>query len=219
MRKDLTELVFILDRSGSMSGLERETIGGFNSLIEKQKETDGEALVSTVLFDNECEVLHDRVDVKSVAPLTDKDYYVRGCTALLDAVGGAISHIGNIHKYAREEDIPEHTLFVITTDGMENASSRYSADTVKKMIERQKTKYGWEFLFLGANIDAVETARSFGIAEDRAANYLSDSEGTKLNYEVLSAAICDVREKGSLSKAWKTGIDRDYRARKNAKRH
>lgn len=219
MRKDLTELVFILDRSGSMSGLERETIGGFNSLIEKQKKTDGEALVSTVLFDNECEVLHDRVDVKSVAPLTDKDYYVRGCTALLDAVGGAISHIGNIHKYAREEDIPEHTLFVITTDGMENASSRYSADTVKKMIERQKTKYGWEFLFLGANIDAVETARSFGIAEDRAANYLSDSEGTRLNYEVLSAAICDVREKGSLSKAWKTGIDRDYRARKNAKRH
>lgn len=219
MRKDLTELVFILDRSGSMSGLERETIGGFNSLIEKQKKTDGEALVSTVLFDNECEVLHDRVDVKSVAPLTDKDYYVRGCTALLDAVGGAISHIGNIHKYAREEDIPEHTLFVITTDGMENASSRYSADTVKKMIERQKTKYGWEFLFLGANIDAVETARSFGIAEDRAADYLSDSEGTRLNYEVLSAAICDVREKGSLSKAWKTGIDRDYRARKNGKRH
>ena len=163
MRKNMTEIVFILDRSGSMSGLETDTIGGFNSMIEKQKKENGEALISTVLFDNVSEVIHDRVPVQKVEPMTDRDYSVRGCTALLDAIGGAIHHIGNVHKYARNEDVPEHTLFVITTDGMENASRRYDSETVKKMIERQKEKYGWEFLFLGANIDAVETAKHFGV--------------------------------------------------------
>ena len=163
MRKNLTEIVFILDRSGSMSGLEADTIGGFNSMIEKQKKAEGEALISTVLFDNTSEVIHDRVSVQNIKPMTDEDYTVRGCTALLDAIGGAIHHIGNVHKYARAEDVPEHILFVITTDGMENASRRYDSEKVKKMIERQKEKYGWEFLFLGANIDAVETARHFSV--------------------------------------------------------
>ena len=181
MRKNLTEIVFILDRSGSMSGLEADTIGGFNAMIEKQKKEDGEALISTVLFDNVSEVIHDRVDVQNIKPLTDRDYTVRGCTALLDAIGGAIHHIGNIHKYARAEDVPEHTLFVITTDGMENASRHYNAERIKQMIERQKARYGWEFLFLGANIDAVETAGHFGIGADRAVNYHADSAGTQLN--------------------------------------
>ena len=193
MRKNLTEVVFILDRSGSMQGLEADTIGGFNSMIEKQKQADGEALISTVLFNNSCEVLHDRVDVRSIVPLTEKDYSVRGCTALLDAIGGAIHHIGNVHKYARKEDVPEHTLFVITTDGMENASRRYSSEEIRKMIERQKKKYGWEFLFLGANIDAIETACEFGISQDRAVNFHNDGRGTRLNFEVLSETICRVR--------------------------
>ena len=213
MRKNLTEIVFILDRSGSMSGLEADTIGGFNSMIEKQRKADGEALISTVLFDNTSEVIHDRVNVRDIKPMTDKDYTVRGCTALLDAIGGAIHHIGNVHKYARAEDVPEHTMFVITTDGMENASRRYDSDKVKKMIERQKEKYGWEFLFLGANIDAVETARHFGISEDRAVNYHSDSEGTQLNYEVVSEAICAVRASAPLSADWKRRIDEDYQNR------
>ena len=213
MRKNLTEIVFILDRSGSMSGLEADTIGGFNSMIEKQKKTEGEALISTVLFDNTSEVIHDRVSVQNIKPMTDEDYTVRGCTALLDAIGGAIHHIGNVHKYARAEDVPEHTLFVITTDGMENASRRYDSEKVKKMIERQKEKYGWEFLFLGANIDAVETARGFGISEDRAVNYHSDSEGTQLNYEVVSEAICAVRCSAPLSAEWKKRIDEDYERR------
>lgn len=215
MRKNLTEIVFILDRSGSMHGLEADTIGGFNSMLAKQKQADGDALISTVLFDSVSEVLHDRADIKDIAPLTDKDYSVRGCTALLDAVGGAIHHIGNIHKYARSEDVPEHTLFVITTDGMENASRRYSADKVKKMIERQKAKYGWEFLFLGANIDAAETARGFGISEDRAVNYCGDSKGTQLNYEVLSETICQVRASRPITGDWKKRIDDDYNERKN----
>ena len=213
MRKNLTEIVFILDRSGSMSGLEADTIGGFNSMIKKQKKTEGEALISTVLFDNTSEVIHDRVSVQNIKPMTDVDYTVRGCTALLDAIGGAIHHIGNVHKYARAEDVPEHTLFVITTDGMENASRRYDSEKVKKMIERQKEKYGWEFLFLGANIDAVETARGFGISEDRAVNYHSDSEGTQLNYEVVSEAICAVRCSAPLSAEWKKRIDEDYERR------
>ena len=213
MRKNLTEIVFILDRSGSMSGLEADTIGGFNSMIKKQKKTEGEALISTVLFDNTSEVIHDRVSVQNIKPMTDEDYTVRGCTALLDAIGGAIHHIGNVHKYARAEDVPEHTLFVITTDGMENASRRYDSEKVKKMIERQKEKYGWEFLFLGANIDAVETARGFGISEDRAVNYHSDSEGTQLNYEVVSEAICAVRCSAPLSADWKKRIDEDYEKR------
>ena len=213
MRKDLTELVFIIDRSGSMSGLESDTIGGFNSMIRKQKQAEGEALISTVLFDNVSEVLHDRVSVKEIQPMTEHDYTVRGTTALLDAIGGAIHHIGNVHKYARQEDVPEHTMFVITTDGMENASRYYSSDKVKKMIERQKVKYGWEFLFLGANIDAVETASHFGIGADRAVNYNCDSEGTALNYEVVSDAICSVRCSAPLKSDWKKRIDEDYKKR------
>ncbi len=214
MKKNLTELVFILDRSGSMAGLEADTIGGFNSLIEKQKREDGECLVSTVLFDNVTEVLHDRVPLEKIKPMTDRDYTVRSCTALLDAIGGAIHHIGNVHKYARTEDVPERTLFVITTDGMENASRKYSAEKVKQMVKRQKEKYGWEFLFLGANIDAVETARHFGISEDRAVSYHSDREGTQLNYQVISDAVCDVRAARPLAKAWKQKIEEDFRKRK-----
>ncbi|MBR2948238.1 MAG: hypothetical protein IKC46_00090 [Lachnospiraceae bacterium] len=215
MRKNLTEIVFILDRSGSMHGLEADTIGGFNSMIEKQKKTEGEATISTVLFDNESEVIHDRVDIKNIKPMTERDYTVRGCTALLDAIGGAIHHIGNIHKYARKEDVPEHTLFVITTDGMENASHRYDSEKVKSMIKRQKEKYGWEFLFLGANIDAVETAAHFGIEKDRAVNYHADSVGTQLNYEVLADAISDIRLSRPLAAGWKKRIDKDYKERKH----
>ncbi len=214
MKKNLTELVFILDRSGSMSGLEADTIGGFNSMIEKQRREPGEALISTVLFDNESVVLHDRVDVKKVEPMTDRDYTVRGCTALLDAIGGAIHHIGNVHKYARDEDVPEKTLFVITTDGMENASRRYDSTKVKQMIQRQKEKHGWEFLFLGANIDAVETARRFGIGSDRAVTYRSDRKGTRLNYEVVSEAICQVRSCVPLSADWKKRIEEDEQGRR-----
>ena len=193
MRKDLTEVVFILDRSGSMSGLEADTIGGFNSMLKKQKNEEGEAYISTVLFDDQTEVLYDRVPVNKVEAMNDKQYYVRGCTALLDALGGAINHIGNIHKYAREEDRPEKTLFIITTDGMENASHQYTYEKVKKMVEKQKKKYGWEFLFLGANIDAIDVAGRFGIGADRAVNYECDKVGTALNYEVLSDAVSAVR--------------------------
>lgn len=213
MKKNLTELVFILDRSGSMRGLEKDTIGGFNSMIEKQRLEAGEAYVSTVLFDNESAVLHDRVDIRRVEPLTERDYFVRGCTALLDAIGGAIYHIGNVHKYARNEDVPEHTLFVITTDGMENASCHYSSDKVKKMIERQKEKYGWEFLFLGANIDAVETAGHFGIDALHAVNYHSDAEGTRLNYKVLSDAVSGVRLCGCVPDNWQEEIRQDFKRR------
>ena len=213
MKKDLTELVFILDRSGSMSGLEADTIGGFNAMIEKQKKAPGEALISTILFDNVSEVIHDRVNIRDIKPMTDREYSVRGCTALLDAIGGAIRHIGNVHKYAREEDVPEHTLFVITTDGMENASRYYDSARVKQMIEHEKSKYGWEFLFLGANIDAVDTARRFGISEDRAVNYHSDSVGTRLNYEAVSCAITNVRCGASMSADWKAPIEADYAAR------
>ena len=214
----MTELVFILDRSGSMSGLESDTIGGFNSMIARQRREAGEALVSTVLFDNESAVIHDRLPLCEVPPLTEKEYFTCGCTALLDAIGGAIHHIGNVHKYAREEDRPEYTLFVITTDGMENASRHYSSDRVKQMIERQKAKYGWEFLFLGANIDAVETARHFGIGADRAVNYHSDSAGTQLNYEVLSEAISAVRCSAPLGADWKRRIDEDYEKRGKGKK-
>lgn len=217
MKKNLTEVVFILDRSGSMSGLERDTIGGFNSMLEKQKQEEGEAYISTVLFDNFSEVIHDRVNVKDVEPLTEKEYYVRGCTALLDAIGGAIHHIGNIHKYARPEDVPEHTIFVITTDGMENASRNYSSDKVKAMIERQKTKYGWEFLFLGANIDAVETAGSLGISADRAVEYTCDEIGTALNYETVSATVCAMRASRPVSADWKAPIEKDHKTRKSSR--
>lgn len=215
MKKGLTEIVFILDRSGSMSGLEADTIGGFNSLIAKQKKEEGQAIVSTVLFDDRSEVLHDRVPLESIKTMTDRDYFVRGCTALLDAIGGAIHHIGNVHKYAREEDRPEKTLFIITTDGMENASRHYTYPKVKAMVERQKSRYGWEFLFLGANIDALEVAGHFGINKDYAANYHCDGEGTALNYEVLNEAICRVRgESKPLSADWKERIDADYEKRK-----
>lgn len=193
MRKNLTEIVFVLDRSGSMSGLEADTIGGYNALLEKQKKESGEAFISTVLFDDKQEVLHDRVSLDGIKPITENEYYVRGCTALLDAIGGAIHHIGNVHKYAREEDRPEKTLFIITTDGMENASRKYSYEKVKHMIERQKRKFGWEFLFLGANIDAIEVAGRFGVAANRAVNYECDSEGTQLNYRVLSETVSKVR--------------------------
>jgi len=210
----MTELVFILDRSGSMSGLEKDTIGGFNSMLEKQRKAPGDAVVSTVLFDNETEVIHDRVAIADVPYLTDKEYFVRGCTALLDAVGGAIHHIGNVHKYARKEDVPEKTLFIITTDGMENASHRYTYETVRHMIERQKERYGWEVLFLGANIDAAAEARRFGIDESMAANYHCDEAGTALNYEVISEAITSVRACAApLSADWKKKIDADYKKR------
>ena len=213
MKRNLTELVFILDRSGSMSGLEADTIGGFNAMIARQRQKSGEALVSTVLFDTGCEVIHDRISIRRVAPMTRRQYAVGGCTALLDAIGGAIHHIGNVHRYAREEDRPEHTLFVITTDGMENASRRYTADQVRQMIERQKSRYGWEFLFLGANIDAVATAGRFGIDEDRAVKYCCDSQGTALNFEALDDAITAVRSSRPLERTWKQRIDEDYRRR------
>lgn len=214
MKKGLTEIVFILDRSGSMSGLEADTIGGFNSLIRKQQKEPGEAIVSTVLFDDTCDVIHDRVPMEKVEKLTEDTYFVRGCTALLDAVGGAIHHIGNIHKYAREEDRPEKTMFIITTDGLENASRRYNYKQVKQMVERQKEKHGWEFLFLGANMDAIKAAGTIGIHADRAVTYQCDMAGTALNFEVLSAAIHHVRSSDMLLAAsWKRKIDEDMMRR------
>lgn len=216
MKKNLTEIVMILDRSGSMSGLEKDTIGGYNSFIERQKKTEGTAFVSTILFDDTTEVLHDRVDLAKIEPITDKDYYVRGCTALLDAVGGAICHIGNIHKYAREEDRPEHTIFVITTDGMENASRHYTYDKVRRMVQRQQEEYGWEFLFFGANMDAIAAAGSFGIKEDRSVTYISDEKGTRLNYAVMSEAVEAMRlapEGCRIGSAWKKNIEDDVKKR------
>ena len=193
MQNNVTELVFILDRSGSMAGFKADTIGGFNATIEKQKKQDGKVYVSTVLFDNESEVVHDRVDINEIKPMTEKEYQVGGCTALLDAIGSAIHHIGNIHKYARPEDVPEHTVFVITTDGMENASHRYSSQEIKSKIKRQTEKSGWEFIFLAANIDAVETAENIGIRRERAANYLHTKEGVGRSYYAMSEAITAVR--------------------------
>ena len=219
MKKNLTEIVFILDRSGSMSGLEGDTIGGFNAMIEKQKREPGEALISTVLFDNENEVIHDRVDIQKIEPMTDKEYYVRGCTALLDAIGGAIHHIGNVHKYAREKDRPEKTLFVITTDGMENSSHRYTYEKVRHMIERQKNRFGWEFLFLGANIDAAAEAERFGIQKNRAVDYHADHDGTAVNYSALSKAVSRVRKCKSAEcldqalSGWDEEIREDYMSR------
>ena len=210
---NLTELVFLLDRSGSMAGLEADTIGGFNSMIQKQKREPGKALVSTVLFDDRCEVIYDRVPLDNSPPMTDKVYYPRGCTALLDAMGGAIHHIGLIHRYARPEDRPARTLFVITTDGMENASHRYRLPDIKRMIERQKKRYGWEFLFLAANIDAVSTASRFGIGADRAVTYRSDSAGTRLNYDVVSDAVCQFRSGAPMSADWKAPIEADLKLR------
>ena len=209
----MTELVFILDRSGSMSGLESDTIGGFNSMLEKQKKEKGEAVVSTVLFDNESVVIHDRLPLDRVPCMTEREYFTRGCTALLDAVGGAIHHIGNVHKYARREDVPEKTLFIITTDGYENASKRYDYDTVRRMILRQQERHGWEFLFLGANIDAAAEASRFGIRADRAVDYKCDPAGTALNYDVIGEAVCTVRASRPLTADWKKRIDADVKKR------
>ena len=218
MKKDFTEIVFILDRSGSMGGLEADTIGGYNSFLEKQRKEEGTAVVSTVLFDHVSEVLHDRVPLDKVKNITGDEYYVRGSTALLDALGGAIHHIGNVHKYAREEDRPEKTIFIITTDGMENASRNYSYQDVKKMVERQKEQYGWEFLFLGANMDAVKEARRFGIGADRSVSFISDREGTQLNYRVVSDAVSHMRKAScceeALSPSWKEEIEEDVKKRK-----
>ena len=214
MNNQLTELVFILDRSGSMSGLESDTIGGFNAMIEKQKKEPGEAFVSTVLFDNESEVLHDRVPLGKIPQMTDKDYTVRGCTALIDAIGGAIHHIANIHKYARPEDVPARTVFVITTDGMENASHRYTSDEVKRMIEKEKREYDWEFLFIGANIDAVETGARFGISRDRVSNYMADRAGTELLYDSVSEAVSQVRHHAPLAASWNKRMEEDVKKRR-----
>jgi len=213
VKNGITELVFILDRSGSMAGLESDTIGGFDAMIEKQKKQDGECYVSTVLFDNYSEVLHDRVKLADIKPMTDNEYTVRGCTALIDAIGGAIHHIGNVHKYARCEDVPEHTVFVITTDGMENASHKYSSEQVKMMIERQKERYGWEFLFIGANIDAVETAAKYGIDRERAVNYNADKEGTHILYASVSKVVENVRANKCVDKDWSKELNEDFKRR------
>jgi len=216
MKQNTTELVFILDRSGSMSGLTSDTIGGYNSFLEKQKETEGECLVSTVLFNQNSKVVHDRVPLNEIEPMTKKDYYASGCTALIDAMGGAIHHIRNVHRYIREEDVPEHTIFVIMTDGLENASTKYSSDDVKKMVKQQEEK-GWEFLFLGANIDAVETAKEYGITEDRAVDFLCDKEGMGTNFEALSESVGKFRVTGAISKKWSEKIQSDYEKRKDSK--
>ena len=204
-----------------MGGLEADTIGGFNSMMDRQRKEEGEAYVSTVLFDNVSEVLHDRVPLEKVPKMTDKEYYVRGCTALLDAIGGAIHHIGNILKYAREEDRPEKTLFVITTDGLENASRQYSYDKVKKMVERQQKKYGWEFLFIGANMDAVAESQKFGIRSDRAVNYVCDETGTGVVYAAVNKAVGAMRSAAAGCAAtalddcdWSEEIEADYKKRR-----
>ena len=215
MKKGLTELVFVLDRSGSMSGLESDTIGGYNALLDKQKKENGECIITTVLFDDKYELLHDRINVKGVLPISDREYYVRGCTALLDAVGKTISKIGNAQKNTADGEQAEKVMFVITTDGMENASHKYSFDKVRAMIERQKICYGWEFVFLGANIDAIETAALFGISADRAVNYNADGKGTQLNYEVVSETVSCLRNSKAIPSDWKQRIDEDYKKRGN----
>lgn len=207
MKNGITELVFIIDRSGSMAGLESDTIGGFNAMIEQQKKEEGMVYVSTVLFSNCSKVIHDRKDLHEIEPMTDRDYRVGGSTALLDAIGGAIHHIGNIHKYARPEDVPEHTMFIITTDGMENASREYGSDKVKRMIRRQEERYGWEFLFVAANIDAVETAERIGIRRERAANYRHDSEGTERLYCAMSETVSNYRKNASVNDDWAEGLE------------
>ena len=214
MKKGLTELVFILDRSGSMAGLEQDTIGGYNSLLKKQKSEKGEAVITTVLFDDHYELLHDRINIKGINPITEKEYFVRGCTALLDAVGLTINKIGNALKHTDERERPEKVMFVITTDGMENASREFDYDRVREMIKHQKTKYDWEFLFIGANIDAVETASKFGIAADRAANYHADSKGTKVVYEAVCKSVSALRENAPITECWKEEIDEDFTLRK-----
>lgn len=215
MKKNLTELVFILDRSGSMSGLEGDTIGGYNAMLEKQKKVEGEALVTTVLFDDQYELLHDRINLRGVAPITNKIYYVRGSTALLDAIGKTIDKIGHAHKHTAYKEVPEKTIVVITTDGQENASHEYSLGRIKSMIEHQKERYGWEFLFLGANIDAVNTAGSFGIAPTRAAQYHADRRGMKVSYESVDKAIECLRSSAPLGDDWKANIDNDFCSRQS----
>ena len=215
--KNLTELVFILDRSGSMGGLESDTVGGFNSMLAKQQSQEGECRITTVLFDHEYEILHDRLDLKAVSPITDKEYFVRGNTALLDAVGKTINKIGGVQKNTAEEYRAQKVLFVITTDGMENASREFSYDKIRKMIKNQKSKYNWEFIFLGANIDAVETANRFGIKKNRAQNFHNDSEGIELNYRVLSETLSEYRQapaNKSFSDSWNEEIEADFEERK-----
>jgi uncharacterized protein YegL len=217
MKTNITELVFILDRSGSMAGLESDTIGGFNAMLKKQKEEPGEVAVTTVLFDDKYELLHDRIDIRGIRPITEKEYFVRGSTALLDAIGHTISKIANVQKQTSEEHRADKVMFVITTDGMENASREYTFEKIRSMVEKQKEKYGWEFIFLGANIDAISTAASFGISADRAANFVSDSAGTNLNFKVVSEAVSAFRA-CSLSDDWKEEIDKDFERRgKNKK--
>jgi uncharacterized protein YegL len=212
-KNNITELVFILDRSGSMAGFESDTIGGFNATIEKQRKQGGKVLVSTVIFDHVSEVIHDRIDINEVRPMTDAEYVVRGSTALFDAVGGAIHHIGNVHKYARQEDVPEHTIFIITTDGMENSSHIYSRGRVRDMIKRQTEKHGWEFVFLAANIDAEETAEEIGIRKERAVNYKQDPIGVKVSYETMCEAITAVRCGSVETGEWRRKLDNDNKRR------
>lgn len=213
MKKGLTELVFILDRSGSMSGLESDTIGGYNSLLQKQKKEDGEAIITTVLFDDKYELLHDRINLRDIVPMTKREYFVRGSTALLDAIGKTINKIKSTHIHTIKDKRPEHVMIVITTDGMENASREYSYEKVRLMIEHQKSKYEWEFIFLGANIDAITTAEMFGIRKDRATNYNADSEGTLLNYDVISDAVSCMRANHNISENWKNRIEEDFKKR------
>lgn len=214
MKKNLTELVFILDRSGSMSGLEKDTIGGYNAMLEKQQKEEGEANVTTVLFDDKIEMLQKRVSILDTPKITEKEYYVRGCTALLDAIGQSIHYMGNAQKYSKEEDRASKVLFVITTDGYENSSKEYNYETIRKMIKRQKERYDWEFIFLGANIDAIETAEQFGIDKDYASNYVADSRGTELNYQAMNMAISYCRSEGKVNKRWKEEVEGDYKNRK-----
>jgi uncharacterized protein YegL len=213
MKKNLTEIVFILDRSGSMAGLESDTIGGYNAILEKQKKEDGEANVTTVLFDDKIEMLHRRVSILDIPKITEKEYYVRGCTALLDAIGQSIHYMGNVQKYAKEEDRASKVLFVITTDGYENSSKEYSLGAIRKMVKYQKERYNWEFIFLGANIDAVETAEQFGIDGDNASNYVADSRGTELSYQAMNEAISYCRSEGRIDKRWKERVEEDYQNR------
>ena len=213
MNNNLTEIVFILDRSGSMAGLEGDTIGGFNAMVERQKKEPGDALLSAVLFSDDCQVLYDRADIRKVEPMTEQQYRVGGCTALLDAIGGAVHHIGNVHKYAREEDRPGKTIFVITTDGLENASHAYTYEEVQRMVKHEQEKYGWEFLFLGANMDAISAARSFGIRADRAVRYRRDRAGTELNYRVFSETVAKVRRRETIDADWSAPIEADVKKR------
>ncbi|OCZ54287.1 vWA domain-containing protein [Dehalobacter sp. TeCB1] len=213
MKKGLTELVFILDRSGSMSGLESDTIGGYNAMLEKQKKETGEVVITTVLFDDQYELLHDRINLRGIAPITDKEYFVRGSTALLDAIGKTINKVVNVQKHTAEDERAEHVMFVITTDGMENASREFSYEKVRQMIEHQKSKYAWEFIFLGANIDAIATAERFGIGKERAVNYNADSEGTLLNYEVINETVSNLRAGHTIPESWKDRIVVDFKKR------